>query len=107
MNELKVFIPEQKGLLIPDKPIRTIGIDLGTTNSTVAEAIFDPKNPDAIKVRCLDVDQVTEMGTDTDFLVPSVYLDRREGLDRQGSKITTIQNDGKKACKEQDRLLRM
>jgi molecular chaperone DnaK (HSP70) len=72
MNELKVFIPEQKGLLIPDKPIRTIGIDLGTTNSTVAEAIFDPKNPDAIKVRCLDVDQVTEMGTDTDFLVPSV-----------------------------------
>jgi len=42
---------------LPDGPGRTIGIDLGTTNSAVAEAVFDPKNPHDIKVRSLAVDQ--------------------------------------------------
>lgn len=72
MHDLAVFIPEQKGLRITDKIVRTIGIDLGTTNSTVAEAVFDPKDKRIIKVRCLEIDQLTELGMDTDLVVPSV-----------------------------------
>ncbi len=72
MNDLSVFIPEHKGLSIPDRIVRTIGIDLGTTNSTVAEAVFDPKNKGVVKVRCLEIDQITELGMDTDLVVPSV-----------------------------------
>ena len=72
MNDLTIFIPEQTDVRIPDMPVRTIGIDLGTTNSTVAEAVFDPKSSQTIKVRCLEIDQLTEIGTDTDMLVPSV-----------------------------------
>jgi hypothetical protein len=45
MNDLTVFMPEKTSPCLPDGPIRTIGIDLGTTNSAVAEAVFDPKNP--------------------------------------------------------------
>lgn len=61
-TNLTIFIPEQTDIRIPDTPVRTIGIDLGTTNSTVAEAIFDPKSSQTIKVRCLEVDQLTEIG---------------------------------------------
>ena len=72
MNDLAVFIPEETKLNIPDKIVRTIGIDLGTTNSTVAEAVFDPKGKGNIEVRCLEIDQLTELGMDTDLVVPSV-----------------------------------
>jgi len=72
MNDLAVFIPTQKELLVPGSVVRTIGIDLGTTNSTVAEAIFDPKDKKVIKARCIEVDQLTELGMDTDIAVPSV-----------------------------------
>jgi len=73
MKDLSVFIPEQKGLRIPDRIIRAIAIDLGTTNSAVAEAVFDPNDNDRIiKVRCLEIDQFTELGMDTDLVVPSV-----------------------------------
>ena len=72
MNDLAVFIPEQKELHITGSVVRTIGIDLGTTNSTVAEAVFDPKDNRVIKVRCLEIDQLTELGMDTDLIVPSV-----------------------------------
>jgi molecular chaperone DnaK (HSP70) len=72
MNDLTMFVPENRSPSIPDKPIRTIGIDLGTTNSAVAEAVFDPTNPHDIEVRCLEVDQPTENGIMTDVTVPSV-----------------------------------
>lgn len=71
MNDLTVFIPEQTNIITPDAPLRTTGIDLGTTNSVVAEAVFDPKNSRAINVRCLEVEQATEIGVDTDVIVPS------------------------------------
>jgi actin-like ATPase involved in cell morphogenesis len=38
MNDLTVFISGKTKPCIPDGPVRTIGIDLGTTNSAVAEA---------------------------------------------------------------------
>lgn len=72
MNDLTVFIPKKSSPCIPEGPTRTIGIDLGTTNSALAEAVFDPKNPHDIKVRCLEVDQPTETGVHSDVTVPSV-----------------------------------
>jgi len=55
-------------------PVRhAVGIDLGTTNSVVALASWDPAAPDTIEVRCLEVDQPTaEAGTHVGTLVPSV-----------------------------------
>jgi hypothetical protein len=56
MKDLTVFVPDNTSPCIPTSPIRTLGIDLGTTNSAVAEAVFDPKNPHDIEVRCLEVE---------------------------------------------------
>jgi molecular chaperone DnaK (HSP70) len=54
-------------------PVRVIGIDLGTTNSTVAEIKYDPASPTPFSgVRCLEIDQQTTEGRYTHFLVPSV-----------------------------------
>ena len=60
------------GLRLPDPPIRTIGIDLGTTNSSVAE-VFSPSTPESlVAAECLPILQNTESGPMTDELVPSV-----------------------------------
>ena len=72
MNDLTVFMPEKSSPCLPEGPIRTVGIDLGTTNSAVAEAVFDPENPQNIEVRCLEVDQPTEAGIHNNMTVPSV-----------------------------------
>ncbi|MEE9225519.1 MAG: hypothetical protein V3U68_04900, partial [Bacteroidota bacterium] len=65
---------------LPEKPVRVLGIDLGTTNSTVAEILWDPSRPDDITARCLEVQQHTREGTYTNVLVPSVValLDEEE-----------------------------
>lgn len=55
-----------------DQPVRAIGIDLGTTNSTVAEIIFDPDSPIFPEVRCLPVEQQTDGRSWWSPLVPSV-----------------------------------
>jgi len=55
-----------------DRKIRAIGIDLGTTNSVVAEAIFDPAIVDSLEVNCLEVEQETIDGPFTNTLLPSV-----------------------------------
>jgi len=57
---------------LPEKPVRVLGIDLGTTNSTVAEILWDPSRPDDMTARCLEVQQHTREGTYTNVLVPSV-----------------------------------
>lgn len=57
---------------MPDKPLRVLGIDLGTTNSTIAEVIWDPSVPDSAEPRCLDVQQGTLHGTVSSAIVPSV-----------------------------------
>ena len=54
------------------RPVRAIGIDLGTTNSAVAEILVPPETTDAPEVRCLDVEQPTRQGPQFDTLVPSV-----------------------------------
>jgi molecular chaperone DnaK (HSP70) len=49
-----------------------IGIDLGTTNSTVAEIVWEPGQAVPPPPRCLNVDQATTQGRYTHVLVPSV-----------------------------------
>src|SRR5215831_12247297 len=56
----------------PDKPIYTIGIDLGTTNSTVAEMRWDPVTGTFSDVRCIPLDQETIQGRYTNTLLPSI-----------------------------------
>jgi len=53
-------------------PIRVLGIDLGTTNSTVAEIIWERDHAQPPLGRCLEIEQPTETGTYTHVLVPSV-----------------------------------
>lgn len=57
---------------LPSARVTAIGIDLGTTNSTVAEAVWDPDTPDEIVVKGLDVSQETLQGVYTSPIVPSV-----------------------------------
>ncbi|MCS6802456.1 MAG: Hsp70 family protein [Chloroflexota bacterium] len=57
-------------------PIRVVGIDLGTTNSTVAEIIWRPGQAEPPIARCLEVEQPTDTGPYTHVLVPSVVAIR-------------------------------
>ncbi len=64
---------------LPTAPVRVLGIDLGTTNSTVADVTWDPADPSKTVARCLEVEQPTLEGLYTNVLVPSVvaiYKDR-------------------------------
>lgn len=55
------------------KAFRVLGIDLGTTNSAVAELSWSPSKPDEITLaECLEVAQPTLSGEFTSVLVPSV-----------------------------------
>jgi len=54
------------------KPVRVLGIDLGTTNSTVAEIVYDPSGKSDIAVRCLAVEQPTGSRSHWNPLVPSI-----------------------------------
>jgi molecular chaperone DnaK (HSP70) len=53
-------------------PVRVLGIDLGTTNSTVAEILSEPGQTGAVEVRRSEIDPDTTEGRYTDVLVPSV-----------------------------------
>ncbi len=57
---------------LPERNIKVLGIDLGTTNSCVTEICWDPKAHNEITANCLEIDQYTQAGTYTDRLVPSV-----------------------------------
>jgi molecular chaperone DnaK (HSP70) len=61
-------IPNRKS----KKPVRVLGIDLGTTNSTVAEIVYDPTSKGDISIRCLAVEQPTGNRSHWNPLVPSV-----------------------------------
>ena len=54
------------------RPLRVIGIDLGTTNSAVAEILVAPETGGTPEVRCIDVEQPTRHGPQFHTLVPSV-----------------------------------
>jgi molecular chaperone DnaK (HSP70) len=70
MKAIDLLRPEGCSAELPTRPMRVLGIDLGTTNSTVAEIVWQPSQTD-VAVRCLEVDQETLSGTYTHLLVPS------------------------------------
>ena len=55
----------------PNRPIRVLGIDLGTTNSTAAEVTWSPGQDSPPRARCIEIDQDTLEGVYTHTLVPS------------------------------------
>lgn len=57
---------------LPLRPIRVLGIDLGTTNSTIADCRWDPQGGQPASVRCIEVEQATLEGIYTHLLVPSM-----------------------------------
>lgn len=72
----------------PQGPVRALGIDLGTTNSTVAEAVYDPETRE-VKVGCLEISQPTLEGEYVHPLVPSVVVlyDGREWVGEGASRL--------------------
>ena len=62
------------------RPVRVIGIDLGTTNSAVAEILVTSESTGSPIARCLEVKQVTNMGPHYSTLVPSVLALQGEGV---------------------------
>ncbi|MFP3869175.1 MAG: Hsp70 family protein [Desulfobacteraceae bacterium] len=67
-----IFAPLAQEIRLPQRPVRAIGIDLGTTNSTVAELVWRPEEGIPAPARCLEIPQPTQEGTYTHVLVPSV-----------------------------------
>lgn len=71
MNSL-VPLPGRERPGISSSPVRVLGIDLGTTNSTVAELAWQPGDTGAPRVHVLEIEQKTSEGVYTHTLVPSV-----------------------------------
>ena len=72
MNVLDLIQHNSSQLEMFAEPLRVIGIDLGTTNSTVAEITFDPAKDDVSDIRCIAVEQQTTGRSWWSPLVPSV-----------------------------------
>jgi molecular chaperone DnaK (HSP70) len=80
LERLAALAGERLTRLTVDRRIRVVGIDLGTTNSTVAELTVEPDLKELPSVSCLPVDQETTQGRYSHVLVPSVvaiYQDRK------------------------------
>lgn len=72
----------------PAKDIRVLGIDLGTTNSSVSQITWKATAPAPNQVRTLEIDQETSMGRHTSTLVPSmVAIQNNRVLVGEGVKI--------------------
>lgn len=56
-----------------NRQVQALGIDLGTTNSTVAEVVWEPGNAPVCTV--LELEQPTQAGEYTSPLVPSVLVE--------------------------------
>ncbi|MFN4244194.1 MAG: Hsp70 family protein [Tepidisphaerales bacterium] len=67
----ELILPEDRpGLVKRNRPFYALGIDLGTTQSTVSLAVWDGVNP--VDIRTLPVRQRLPDGEHTDVFVPSV-----------------------------------
>ncbi|MHB8843302.1 MAG: Hsp70 family protein [Nitrospirota bacterium] len=86
MSDLSLLIPDFKNLS-SKKQIRALGIDLGTTNSTITETVFDPASSQPPSIRCLEVEQYTTDGNYIHTLVPSaVALYKGKEIIGEGAK---------------------
>jgi len=72
MSLLELIQPDSSQLEMFSEPLRVIGIDLGTTNSTVAEIVYDPAKGDTNDIRCIAVEQQTTGRSWWSPLVPSI-----------------------------------
>ncbi|MFQ3670999.1 MAG: Hsp70 family protein [Verrucomicrobiia bacterium] len=72
MTTLELLVPEIPTPALPQAPIRVLGIDLGTTNSTIAEVIWSPDSHVPPVACCHEVEQPTATGAYIHVLVPSV-----------------------------------
>jgi len=72
-SELMQSIESQIGTpAFVDRPVRVVGIDLGTTNSTITEVVWDPDQRGEADARTLEIEQPTLEGSYVGPLVPSV-----------------------------------
>ncbi len=70
------------------KPLRVIGIDLGTTNSSIAEIALEPGATELPEARLIEVAQSTRQGEYRHTLVPSVVaIEGGRTLVGQGAKM--------------------
>ena len=71
------------------RPVRVLGVDLGTTNSTVSECVWDVEGAPPVRVKCLEVVQPTLEGEYTHLLLSSLYtnLARLQRLGKQPSRV--------------------
>ena len=73
MAAIKFLEPaSRRGAPLPDTAVRVLGIDLGTTNSTVADLAFDPDEREIGRPRPLAIEQHCPGETIRGPLVPSV-----------------------------------
>ena len=72
MNELSLLIPPGSGVETKATSLRVLGIDLGMTNSPIADIRWESNKPNDVELRCLEIDQPTSAGVYTNTLVPSV-----------------------------------
>lgn len=72
MNNLTVVCPEGKKICKANKPVRVLGIDLGTTKSTIAEIQWNSGKITPVVARCIEVEQNTLDGRYTHVFIPSV-----------------------------------
>lgn len=70
IDRLGLFLVDEGAL--PDRPIRVLGIDLGTTNSTVSEVRYDPDTREITSAEPITIEQQTLGETMRGALVPSV-----------------------------------
>lgn len=80
MNDLRIIAPENQNIRPADRPLRVLGIDLGTTNSAVAEIVLEPGSMKLPPVECLEVEQETLLSPYYHNLVPSVVALHNGGL---------------------------
>ncbi len=72
MNAFVDYLKQESQGHSVNGPLRVLGIDLGTTNSTAAEIVWSPDQAGPPEPRCLAIDQPTEEGRYTHVLLPSI-----------------------------------
>lgn len=71
MRGLEIIAPKAGSVEISKKVVRTLGIDLGTTNSVAVEVVLDPTKSD-LAIEVLEIEQPTRQGPLISNLVPSM-----------------------------------
>ena len=81
MNFLEMLRRDGCAKNLPSQPVRVLGIDLGTTNSTVAQVQLplDPDRSPEMLCECISIEQMTPSGPFYGSLVPSVVAIDKAG----------------------------